>query len=127
MDGQKKLRQLTLFGTGLSDIYSHLHRPVVTGIDRNLPSLANKNNYVCKRGCRFVLRSEASAARHEILFHLEEKRNDQRRLREAASGTGQNTKQHVCKHKLEVGTACGFVANSAYYLRKHKNSSGHKR
>jgi len=73
----------------------------------------------CKRGCKFEFRSDAAAERHEILFHLDARRNDMRKNRKNVS-ENTVTKEYVCK-------VCGHKATSYHYLRKHKNEEGHKR
>ena len=64
--------------------------------------------------------------RHEILFHLDERRNNMRKNRGAKKVT-ENSKECVCKFKLENGAMCGHKATSYHYLRKHKDEEGHKR
>ena len=95
------------------------------GIDQGLSSLTGKTDYVCARGCPFVLRSEAAIKRHEILFHLEERRHDMREKRKE-KGKNQEAAEstQVCNYKVD-GNVCGYKASSLHYLRKHKQEAGH--
>ena len=101
--------------------------PATLQIDQHLPSF-NGAVPLCTRGCKCVLPCEARKQRHNVLFHLEERRADQRRQRQVDRAARIDTpqQQFKCGFLLPDGP-CTFTASSKYYLRQHKESVGHKR
>ena len=106
--------------------YSAFPKEHLLEIDEGLPSLQG-NRSMCNYGCAFIFRSNASKLRHEILFHLEQRKKAQKRAREERCTEKRMKKENfVCRHK-SGGQECGYQAKSQYYLRKHKDECGHKK
>ena len=133
-DGRLATPQLSKVHNGhyntMLETYGHGVPNQKLEVDQGLPSLAGKrtDEYRCPRECTFVLRSQAALTRHEILFHLEERRKDQREKRKESHGASNvPTKSFICKYKLDNngGAECGYEATSLYFLRKHKAEKGH--
>ena len=71
-----------------------------------------------------MFNSKADADRHELLVHFGERRKDQQLKRKAPAAKTQQV--FKCNYNTEDGP-CAFEAPSAYYLREHKNKTGHKK
>ena len=97
--------------------------------------MADGTAKLCKRGCQWIFTSAAALERHDLLLHAAERRAEQQAVRrqrkrahEEDAGSGEPPlKQFKCQFVLPDGSACDFVGETEYQLRKHKDSANHKR
>ena len=85
-------------------------------LDEHRPSFQAVIGRCLVGGCRYVFASQADGTRHQRLVHPSE---------QATTETSSEPKTHRCRAVVD-GAVCGLTFSSAYYLRKHRQQSGHE-
>ena len=96
--------------------------------DEGLPSAGAKEIERCPDGCRYVFRSKADRAKHELLMHPNQRlarMQQARQEKKAKAADDQGVDTFIC-HSVVNGKECGLVFSSRHYLQKHQKQAGHK-